>query len=320
MAHPQGGQSPLPKSEPAAELATPTGYALVAQRITRWTSNLLATAIILITSLVLGRTVMDWWYEDPSAPASSSPREFPAAPLVGNGLRTLEFGDAAHVIHSRALRGTREQAIAGLRQSCLEVGMASPAPPGSAGPGESQFLTATATARPVLAEGDGRLYELDDEFSMAVLIRVFPVGSASGGVAAKEPRVAAWGFVLPADERSWNLYIFQTAPGGSFGESASPASAEVPIPPGSRRVMGLRQQGGGRMLAFRGFADEETWVDFYRDWFRDHGGRPLVDWRHNGVVWHARYALAGPRGETPVDVHFGADQRGTISGIIISGP
>ena len=65
---------------------SPTGYALVAKRISGLTSNLLATAIILVGGLVFGRQITSW--------LTTSPQEaITAQPLSNSDIGFPHIGD-----------------------------------------------------------------------------------------------------------------------------------------------------------------------------------------------------------------------------------
>src|SRR5688572_15129356 len=64
----------MSSSPQVSEPATPTttgGYGCLARRIGGWTANLLATAIVVVACLGLGRQILMWWNEVSPPPAAA---------------------------------------------------------------------------------------------------------------------------------------------------------------------------------------------------------------------------------------------------------
>src|SRR5687768_3893786 len=64
----------MSSSPQVSESATPAragGFGRLARRIGGWTANLLATAIVVVAGLGLGRQVLVWWNEVSPTPAAA---------------------------------------------------------------------------------------------------------------------------------------------------------------------------------------------------------------------------------------------------------
>jgi hypothetical protein len=199
-------------------------YAALARRISGWTANLLATAIVLVAGLAIGRQVIGWWREgevagrsgiastaDGSSAATDGTRSVPATLDGGTQdvpaslpeeLRLSSARGPLEIVH---FSGDRFAALARLRTSCRALAAdrtKSPLPAElviapAAGPGEAQWLARLANERPVEQTEGLDLYQPSGELAMVV--------AASRG---PERRIAAWGFALPTGDGQWSCYTF----------------------------------------------------------------------------------------------------------------
>src|SRR5687768_4459456 len=127
----------MPLNPPPAESATqppaPGGFAALARRIGGWTGNLLATAIVLVASLVIGRQILHWWRED--APADAERSASADAELPFQAPRDLRLWTSRGPLSTERVRGDRLAALAAMRRLCSNLTIPPP-PAGTAGPGE----------------------------------------------------------------------------------------------------------------------------------------------------------------------------------------
>ncbi len=298
-----------------------TGFTIVAQRISGWTTNGLLTAIVLLAGLSFGRQTLKWWAADASRPRNS------ASGLAGDALgdprqlATIQFGENPWSLRRRSITGDQNKAVEQLRAACREVLRAGPSATQMPRAEEEEFLALLSDALPVDQEpGRWRLYEFPAMFPMAVgLAR--PVRSveksaavARGNLVQAGYRVVTWAVAVPTGGAQWTLCTFQSATASTEGRIAL---ADVPLPPGAHRVF-FMQADGGRTVALSGSDRPERWKRFYEDWFARRGWRPAASWRPFGAAWYARFA-APDRGSS-VDIHFGPDGRGGLSGLLLVTP
>ena len=100
-----------------------TSVAHLARRITRWSGNLLATAVIVILGLTFGRQIVTWWrgdeppaaMVDPAASPHLDQLTDPQTPLL------LTFGDMPYTFDRRVVSGDQSMALAELRRQCREA-------------------------------------------------------------------------------------------------------------------------------------------------------------------------------------------------------
>jgi hypothetical protein len=191
----------MSSSPPAAESATPAasgGYGRLARRIGGWTANLLATAIVVVAGLGLGRQVLVWWNETtlPSAAATDAAAEKRLSPDVLPA--DLRLWTTRGPIEIARVYGDRDAVLTEMRHKCqsLDVGQSNPA---EMGPGERRFLERLAKLAPVEQTNDLDLYAPDESVTMMV------------AVSRQRRRIAAWSFALPVEEAAWSCYTFGPA-------------------------------------------------------------------------------------------------------------
>jgi hypothetical protein len=202
-----------PPSSPAdspSRPPAPGGYALVARRIGSWTANLLATAIVLVASLAIGRQIIAWWRE--AVPVAAANEGLPAqAP------KELRWWTARGPLTRELVPGDETTVLAAMRRRCREMpaGPFSTGIPAAAGSGEVRYVATLAKEQPVEQTEDLDLYQPTGGPIMVV------------AVARRTRRLAAWSFALPGQAGSgepvWTCYTIHAA-GGVANKPAAGAS------------------------------------------------------------------------------------------------
>ena len=292
----------------------------VSRRIVRWTTNGLATAIVLVAGLAFGRQIMLWWHEGPAADVASPP---PLSSLAGGmGSRELEFGSSTAHVTTETIAGERSVAIGALRRLVERKGAIASAPAAPAGPAEARLMAMIAKQIPDAQRRQLRLDEVDSRLPTVVASRAF---------VDKEPgtsrRIVAVGFAIPSDA-GWTLYAFQFA-----GAVAADSRAdELPLPPESRRSISLRQPDGGVLMAFHGDASAMEWEQFFRGALPQRGWQLVAEWKSAAGRCSARYSKSEPNSSSGtadlrsghaadwLDVQFGSDDRGQLCGTLTITP
>jgi len=300
----------------------PSGLATLAKRISVWTTNCLLTLLVLVAGLGFGRQVLKWWTADRSPPRNS----VVGLPTDGLGdpmqLHTIQFGDSSWSLRRQSITDDKQRAIERLRAACREVLLHIDRPEEKPAASEDKFLRFLSNSKPA-DEGPGkwRLYEFHEALPMAVGV-ARPAPTAAGQSAEAEPnlvrsgyRVVVWGVAVPIGTEGWALYTFQ--PGVPSLEAGSRLT-DIPLPPGGRKGLSLRAAGGGGLVAFHGPNHPQEWKHFYDDWFRSQAWQTVVDWQSAGAAWCAKFAP--PDGNGSVDVRFGPDDRGSLSGLLMITP
>ena len=345
---------PLERNMPADSLPSkPPGFATLAKRISVWTTNSLLTLLILVAGLGFGRQVLKWWAADASPRPAGSAITLPGGDLGDPAqLHTIQFGDASWSLSRQSVAGDKQSVIERLRAACRDVLKTMPQPAvGEPSPSEEKFLAFLSDSKPVAeSPGQWRVYEFSEAFPMAVGLGRAGVGStphapreasdvtrsvtstgsdvtrsvtsttSTGNVAAGANlaragyRVVLWAVAMPAGAGGWTICCFEPNAPSLAGASGL---IQVPLPPGSRRGLSLRAGGSG-ITAFDGPYHPEDWKRFFDDWFRSQAWRTVTDWQSSGSAWYAKFAAADGRGA--VDIRFGPDGRGGLSGLLMMAP
>lgn len=309
-----------PRSDtPSGRSPSPKSFALLAKRLSNWTTNSIVTVLVLVLGLGVGRQVIRWWKLD-------TPNASPAgAPLnLGDGLgdpgrpHEIRFGNSAWRMRREMVTGSREQAVAGLRSNCRAVAQVECGSVGGVTPGEQRLLQSLRKRTPLDREdGKWAVYEVDEHFPMVVGVRE-PGGpqvpTVGQNVAQTGARVVTWGLAVPVSHKAWTLYTFHPATSFSGG------SPEFGLPPKGSVVLSLEVEGGGRLTAVRGTMQVAAWKSFYDRWFQTRGWTAAEGWHQVGSIWSRCYVdkPTGPAGRT--DVQFGEDDRGGLSGLVLFTP
>jgi hypothetical protein len=309
----------------------PPGFAALAKRISAWTSRILLTLLVLVAGLGFGRQVLTWWAADrqPENAAAVLPYDPLGDPTQ---LHTLQFGDSSWSLRRRSIIGDKQRAAEQLRAACREV-LASRKPRPAVAPGvgattgrgfmkapdasERDFLAFLSTSTPVDQKpGQWRLYELREGFPMSVGVArpsAAPAESAEPRVnlAQMGYRVVIWGVAIPSGTDGWTLCTFQSESPSADGAAGL---ADVPLPPQGRKMLSTRAAGGG-IVTFSGPNRPAEWKKFYSDWFASRKWRPVTNWQPMGSAWYAKFAA--PVGGDAIDIRFGPDGRGGLSGLMM---
>lgn len=325
-----GGQVPTEKNV-ANQPPQPSGFARLAKQISGRTTDLLAIALVLTAGLGFGRQVLEWWHAEPESPAPAAGQVLPAiAPGDDGAPIALEFGDAPFSMSRQTFTGDRDQAIRLLATSCrtaTESANATGSVDAERTAAEQPLLDAIAGLRPFEeVQGQWRLYQVESPLLLIIGVRDVaqekPAGEPARGNSdekkspAESSRVICWGTALQRSEQAWTLYTFQAAPSTvAQGPAPSDGLPPVPLPPGGRRLLALRDQSGGMLVGFAGSGPPAAWTRYYDDWFRTHGWRSAAGWQISGTNWAAGFSPAVPAGGR-VDIHFSGAGKEDLTGLI----
>ncbi len=303
--------APVPARQPAPD-GPAGGFARLARQISSWTSKSIVSAAILVAGLAVGRQVLQWWAAD--APGRAKPPPTIAA-TEGLGdparLHFLEFGDQTWSLSRQGATGPRKRIVPMLRARCREGMRAAGVPDGPPSPVEIELAKTLAHETPAESGPEGwQLYERLEPLPMVVGVR----SGGGSAIARSDPRVVIWGLAIPTGPEQWTLWTFHPSTPSRRSPAALPA---VPLPPGSRRLLSVRVAEGGGVVSFHGAADPESWKAFYEAWSNESGFRAAGSWRHSGSVWQRRWVRPGSEPAQWLDLHFGPDDRGQLTGLLM---
>jgi hypothetical protein len=195
--------APPSESAPSTRLAA-GGFGKLARRIAGWTANLLATALVLVAGLAVGRQVLVWWYEAPPEQAAAAGTEQLPPETPGE----LRLWTARGPMSLERVVGGQDAALALMRERSVSFPLGPVERP--AGPGEQRFLEKLAKLAPVEQTKELDLYVPAGEVTMVV------------AVSRGEQRIAAWSFALEAEPSRWTCYTFCPAAASSPPPKVAP--------------------------------------------------------------------------------------------------
>ncbi len=310
-----------PAKAPQATPA-PAGFAQLAKRISAWTSRALVSAMILLMGLTVGRQILHWWGAGEGHAPTAGPGMTASGGLGDSQVQhTVEFGGHSWNMSRSTAVADSGRVLELLRAKCRETLQVAGAPAGEAGPAEKGLLERVRLEKPAAEDPatGSRIYQLDAAYPLVIGVRASasPSDHLPDRVADPLGRVVTWGIGVPAGPDSWTLYVFHSAPWRD--RSASSPSA-IPIPPGSRLWLGMEAAGGGAIHAFTGSDQPAAWRRFFDSWFAAHGWRVEGAWQERDSIWAAHCVGTTPETAGSLDVEFGPDRRGGLTGLVLVTP
>jgi len=285
----------------AATPAGPRDFASVKKRITSWTLNGLATALVLVLCLAGGRQVLQWWVDE-ATPAPVLP-----PPLPPPSLGQVQLGEQAIAIQH--FTGARAGAITELKKLCQQMAVTAQAPTQSIDPSEQRLLQDLAL-RQGETHGDCRAFELTGLSPMVAVTRDFP---ASGGTPTA--RVVAMGLALPVDPQTWSLYVFPPRSGSSLAGGSS----WLPLPPGAKTSLALRPDDRQAVITFIGPGTPDEWQEFFTAQQAERHWQALIPWESSPNGRFAVFSISNPQPRR-LELNISAAGSGQMQGVAIVSP
>lgn len=284
-------RKPGGRSTPDARQAS--GQGQLARQLAGWTSNAIASVVIVLASIACGRQIVRWWAEDPIPPASQ-PAEVIGWPDDFSGPRTIVFGDCPWTMERQLVHGSAEEVQALLQTACRQALEQAKLPGDAPGPLERRLLGRLARRdHPVESGARWAVYRLAEPLVMiAGLCCPEPLAAESAGpsaqhcVASPGSRVVIWALGVPTGAKTWAAYVFRRI----GGTDASESLAQFSTPEGVHRLMGVSTPDGGFLLVVEGADPIAHWREQFDRSLVQSGWQSVEAWRWSGAAWTRRYA------------------------------
>lgn len=301
-------------TDPAPNSPRANDFGRLAKRISSRTTDLIAIAVVLIGGLSIGRQLVEWWRAEPevgvpvvAGESETNPWGTGAAPVL------LEFGDAPLALSRQNVSGDRETALRLLVARCEAAVRETKAPTPLANDAAESLVARTQALEPVAEEpGVWRVYRLDQHFPLVLGVRRFPV--AENDRAAPPWSLVCWGLAVPLGDADWSTFTFLAS------DAAGGAVPQFGLPPGSRRILGLRGDAGDGLIAFSGRGNVEQWMEFFDREFEQRGLSATEGWQVSPAAWSARFVSTRTRPVRRIDIGFSRDATGALTGLIQVAP
>lgn len=298
-----------------------TTFGELAKRISSWTSRGLVSAMILVAGLAFGRQVLQWWRAD-DAPPHASPTRPLALGHLGDPAQdhSLEFGGSDWGMVRGTASGDAAAVSTQLQARCAAAIASCRVPEAPPGPAERELLRRIASQPPVREQaGQWRLYALDAGFPMVVGTREVGEGAGPGNdkVAKPTQRVVILGMATPSGDQHWITYTFHSHPPAEGGWLAG---QELPIPPGSRKLMAVRATDGAGMAVFQASFPQDEWSQFFDAWLRTHGWEASQGWVNRGSTRSLHTVRRKGKAWERIDVLVASSPSGEATGVVFLTP
>ncbi len=288
-----------------------------ARRFTAWTTNLVATAVVILLGVTVGRNVSYWW--TPTVPVltvrEQAERMVGASDVAGDDVaQEIRFGDAPVLFRRRRFHGSADELWKVLQSQTIDLARQAVPPPQRWEPGESRMVASVAGQKPrVEMPGQWAAYLEPLPLPMALVL-----SSAGEGANSDDARrVLSWGMAFPhgdttSVESAWTVFSICPRVGSPGGFAAL---AEVPLPRGVRRDISLSSATGATLISFHGVATIDEWTGHFSDWFSHHGWKTTSPWSE--LRRGARAQFVDPHGvRLEVDIVWEREQlRGLLSAV-----
>ena len=298
-------------------------FAVIGQRISNWTSNLLATAVVIIIALVCGKQLVSYWLPTKSSELNSAFDLADAWPTLDSC--SLEFGSAPFQLVREQATGDEAAVISILQDRCRLALEQSAIPAAALGPEEKRMLKNSADWIPIEQRvGKWRIFRsqnFDAKEAGQTLVSQLPIvlgirddcamheESPTPGFSS---RLVVWGIALAGEQENlWTTFVGQA--------SASEASSEARrnwLPGFARRTMAISDQRGGSMIGFAGGNPADT-MEFYNRLAQENGWTMSDSWQQSNQTWAARFTPGADSSIAGIQVQLHLNHNERTSGILL---
>ncbi|QDU98021.1 hypothetical protein [Lignipirellula cremea] len=290
-------------SSPRPPADSPPDFGAIARTWSSLASNLLASGLVIVIALTIGRQVWLWRLAGPKAAALAAADKIDRHWANDRVPHRLQFGDASPALTRVVVDGDVDQALKQLHGYCRRIAQQSPAPLGSPGAGELRLLRQLEGTPAVdQSPGEWALYQLREPVVMAAAVRRADPHAAPPGVAAEPAvdRIVALGVALPVladtarDPVQWTLHVMDV----SQAPLAGPA-LRLDWPDFMGPVAAMESAFGQAIVARQGAGPLPRWQTFFDEALPALGYQRLAEWT---VLPHGRQTRYLHPGERPLQV------------------
>jgi len=310
-----------------------TGFATVSKRMRGWSSNLIASGLVLVIALTFGKQMLGWWrtagqdspteisntdLSNTDASERGGKGDVPTAPTVTPGSRSLgllgnkhqmQFNPAAGNLGRVSWTGNAASAMTQLGKeavkamSSLESTIDSaPRASISLTPAQQRLLKDLRERTPVATTpGGGKIYELPGPLPLVVGIQA---GKNSEEAISPHPSVVFWGLAAPikSSENSaikrWTLFTYTPNHQTTLTNHNNEVGAGSYLPPLSlpnymQISMSITAVDEVSMLGLHGPAPLHRWRSYFETALPDAGYEPEGEWRESARMESRRFIKRG---------------------------
>ncbi len=330
-------QKPLELSKRSAEdddsTSEPTtaGYASVGTKITNWTSNFLATAVVLIIALTVGTQLISSfrWEDEGGLSRTANTELIQAWPVLESC--ALEFGDLPFQLERESARCDRERVVALLQDKCRQALEQDAIPVGPMTTKETaaiQSLIQKSHTVPIEErKGKWRIFHIettDGQLNIPLVVGVRDNVDLKNGTPNESDmmglnsRLVVWGLGMPSESglasetipttdiqsknssaeadsdrvvHNWTTFVARSAP-----ESPAHTGRRKLVPLNFDRTLAIANENGTSMIGFKGPEANQA-ISFYNQLAVSENWEVAVPWCQTSGHWSAQFK---PPRESPL--------------------
>ena len=326
------------------------GYSSVGKKITGWTSNLLATAVVIIIAITVGtQLISSFRWEEATAMEAMNSEYAKVWPTLESC--ALEFGETPFQLYRESAQCERPKIVSMLQEKCREALEQDAMPVGDITAKELkaiESLVNKSQASPIeQVEGRWRIFHIettDDRLNLPLVVGVrddiaSPTDSKSDGkTIGSNSRLVVWGLAMPGDSglvarttattgnadkkspairqadqavQNWTTFVARSAP-----ESETDKLKRKLIPTKFRRTLAIANQNGTSMIGFKGQQPNHA-IAFFDKMAADGAWNVTTPWQQTGETWSAQFKLPKESPLQGIQVQLHVNHNETVRGMLI---
>ena len=306
----QGDSPEATRTQPRANFSS------LGKTITNWTSNLVATAIVVVIALTFGSQLVSSWVPRGSLTEASEFEISQTWPTLQ--ACSLEFGDSPFRLTREAFAGSESDVISFLQNRCREELENDAQPVGEIGQRESKMISHSVDRTPIeQVEGKWRIFlgpKLDESQPLPIAIGIRD-NCRSYSATATEPgksesRLVVWAMAMPVENDGWTTFVAQAS------TLNSTLGLEQLLPITAKRTMAMTDPAGGSIIGFSD-GDFDSAIAFYRVMAKKRNGILEIDPPKNPNSWSARILPAEDSQIKGLQVQLTLDHNKNLTGILL---
>ncbi len=296
---------------PATDVSdTSSTIGLTAGIVIRWTSNLIATGLVIVIVIMFGPELVSSIIPSDRANFSDQldiVKDWPTFQQCN-----LEFGEVGYQLTRAHFSGGTQEVFDLLERVCREQLKGNVKPFGTLGVQEKKFIEAQVGATPVeLVSGKYRIFCERSEpmlagYPTAVGIRDDCDSGASGHSSS---RMAVWAMAMPVAENEWTTFV------GTAANKDRNDWLEQMIPTDSNKNISLSDKLGGAVIGFAG-GDLREAVEFYER-FGEENQVELQNIQSTDTSWNASVVMKDENKVVDFRVQLSHPKGKSLTGIIM---
>lgn len=296
-----------PETEPDKESSQierlPTQVDGLGSRITGWTNNLLATAVIVVIALTFGSYLVSNYQAD-EAPVISASIEslWPEMEAC-----TLQFGDMPLQILRGEFSGDYAALMQYMEDQCRRELVTRPDPTRELGDAETEMLNRLGTEKPAdQDDGKWRIFHVANVPGSNQLPQVVGIRDDCNNQSKLHSRMVVWALAVPQTEESWTTYL-----GRSVTNDPEQKFVRSLIPVDAKRTMAISSGNNSAIIGFQG-SEPDKIRRFYDELAQSKNWKLETPWKQSGDnSWTARFRAKLETGLRGIQVQFQSNHNRT---------